>query len=94
MAAEPNVVSDLPIMQLQSVSPDARWAIVGVTPPNGHGDTNSVMMAVPLEGGAPPPYVTTAASDSALHVRRHPCSHGVWTGSGCTYLSGNFPSAH
>jgi serine/threonine protein kinase len=49
----PDVVSDLPIMQLQSVSPDARWAIVGATPPNGHGDRNSVIMAVPLEGGAP-----------------------------------------
>ena len=49
----PDVVSDLPIMQLQSVSPDARWAIVGVTPPHAHGDTNSVIMAVPLMGGAP-----------------------------------------
>jgi Tol biopolymer transport system component len=48
-----DVVSDLPIMQLQSVSPDARWALVGATPPNGHGDRNSVTMAVPLEGGAP-----------------------------------------
>jgi Tol biopolymer transport system component len=34
----PDVVSDLPIMQLQSVSPDARWVVVGATPPNGHGD--------------------------------------------------------
>lgn len=49
----PDVVSDLPIMQLQSVSPDARWAVVGITPPNGHGDRNSVIMAVPLEGGTP-----------------------------------------
>src|SRR6266566_1935792 len=48
-----DVVSDLPIMQLQSVSPDARWALVGATPPNGHGDRNSVIMAVLLEGGAP-----------------------------------------
>ena len=48
-----DVVSDLPIMQLQSVSPDARWALIGTTPPNGHGDRNSVIMAVPLEGGAP-----------------------------------------
>jgi len=46
-------VSDLPIMQLQSVSPDARWALVGATPPNGHGERNSVTMAVPLEGGTP-----------------------------------------
>jgi hypothetical protein len=49
----PDVVSDLPIMQLQSVSPDARWVVVGATPPNGHGDRNSIIMAVPLEGGAP-----------------------------------------
>jgi hypothetical protein len=49
----PEVVSDLPIMRLQSVSPDARWAVVGVTPPNTHGDRNTVIMAVPLEGGAP-----------------------------------------
>jgi hypothetical protein len=49
----PDVVSDLPIMQLASVSPDARWALVGATPPNGHGDRNSVMLAAPLEGGAP-----------------------------------------
>ena len=48
-----DVVSDLSIMQLQSVSPDARWALIGTTPPNGHGDRNSVIMAVPLEGGAP-----------------------------------------
>ncbi len=48
-----DVVSNLPIMQLQSVSPDARWALIGATPPNGHGDRNSVTMAVPLEGGAP-----------------------------------------
>lgn len=46
-------VSDLDIMQLQSVSPDGRWALVGVTPPGGHGDRNSMAMAVPLEGGAP-----------------------------------------
>ena len=49
----PDVVSDLPIMQLQSVSPDARWVVVGATPPNGHGDRNSIIMAVPLEGDAP-----------------------------------------
>jgi serine/threonine protein kinase len=46
-------VSDLSIMQLQSVSPDGRWAVVGVTPPNGHGDRNSMSLAVPLDGGAP-----------------------------------------
>jgi eukaryotic-like serine/threonine-protein kinase len=46
-------VSDLPIMQLQNVSPDGRWALVGVTPPGGHGERNVMAMAVPLEGGAP-----------------------------------------
>jgi eukaryotic-like serine/threonine-protein kinase len=45
-------VSDLDIMQLQSVSPDGRWALVGVTPPGGHGDRNVMAIAVPLEGGA------------------------------------------
>ena len=51
--SRPDVVSDFPIFQLQSVSPDARWALVGTTPPNGHGDRNSVIVAVPLEGGEP-----------------------------------------
>jgi serine/threonine protein kinase len=46
-------VSDLPIMQLQNVSPDGRWALVGVTPPGGHGDRNVMTVAVPLGGDAP-----------------------------------------
>jgi len=46
-------VSDLDIMQLQSVSPDGRWASVGTTPATGHGEKNIVYLAVPLEGGAP-----------------------------------------
>jgi hypothetical protein len=45
--------SNVDIMQLQSVSPDGLWALVGVTPPGGHGDRNSMSLAVPLEGGAP-----------------------------------------
>jgi serine/threonine protein kinase len=45
--------SDLDIMQLQSISPDGRWALVGVTPPGGHGDRNAIVEVVPLEGGAP-----------------------------------------
>jgi serine/threonine protein kinase len=45
--------SNLDIMQLQSVSPDGRWAIVGVTPEGGHGEKNIVHLAVPLQGGAP-----------------------------------------
>ena len=46
-------VSDLDTMQLQSVSPDGRWALVGVTAPGGHGDRNVMSLAVPLEGGPP-----------------------------------------
>jgi len=46
-------VSDLAIMQLQSVSPGGRWAVVGVTPPGGHGDRNTMAVAVPLAGGTP-----------------------------------------
>ena len=49
----PEVVSDLPILQLQSVSPDAQWAVVGAAQSHGHGDRNTLSMAVPLEGGAP-----------------------------------------
>jgi hypothetical protein len=48
-------VSDLRIMSLQSVSPDGRWALVGVTPPGGHGDRNSMSLGVPLAGGEPVP---------------------------------------
>jgi Tol biopolymer transport system component len=43
--------SSMNIMQLQNVSPDGRWALVGVTPDSGHGDTNVMFMAVPLDGG-------------------------------------------
>lgn len=45
-------VSDLDIMQLQNVSPDGRWALVGVTPPHSHGDMNVAIKIIPLEGGA------------------------------------------
>ena len=45
--------SDLGIMQLQSISPDGRWALAGVTPPGGHGDRNAIVEVVPLDGGAP-----------------------------------------
>ena len=51
--SDPGPASDFPIMQLQSVSPDARWAIVGATAPNGHGDRNLEIMALPLDGSAP-----------------------------------------
>jgi serine/threonine protein kinase len=45
--------SSVDIMQLQNVSVDGRWALVGVTPERGHGDTNVMVMAVPLDGGTP-----------------------------------------
>ena len=45
--------SDQAIMQLQSVSPDGRWAIVGVTPPDSHGDRNAIALALPTAGGKP-----------------------------------------
>jgi Tol biopolymer transport system component len=44
-------VSDMPIMQLGSVSPDGLWATVGVNPRGGHGDRNVVALAMPLDGG-------------------------------------------
>jgi len=46
-------VSSVEIMQLQNVSPDGRWALIGVTPNGGHGDTNVTIVAVPLDGGTP-----------------------------------------
>lgn len=48
-----DVISNFPFVQLQSVSPDARWAVVGTMPPGGHGENNVAIVAVPLEGGAP-----------------------------------------
>ncbi len=47
------VASDVDIIQLQNVSPDGRWALVGTTPAGGHGERNAMVMAVPLQGGAP-----------------------------------------
>jgi serine/threonine protein kinase len=49
----PVAISDLHVMLLQSVSPDGRWALIGVTAPGGHGDRNTVSVAVPVEGGTP-----------------------------------------
>jgi eukaryotic-like serine/threonine-protein kinase len=51
--SEQHPVADLPILQLESVSPDGRWAIVGMTQPEGHGDRAIKHMAVPLDGGEP-----------------------------------------
>jgi len=45
--------SSVEIMQLQNVSPDGRWALIGVTPQGGHGDRNVTIMAAPLDGGEP-----------------------------------------
>jgi eukaryotic-like serine/threonine-protein kinase len=53
--SDKTAVSDLDVMQLQNVSPDGRWALVGMTPPGGHGDRNVTAMAVPIEGGDPIP---------------------------------------
>jgi len=47
------VLSELPIIQLQSVSRDGRWAVLGVAPPGGHGDRNTMAVALPLDGGKP-----------------------------------------
>jgi len=51
--SDPVPLSNLQIMLLHSVSPDGRWAVVGVTPSGGHGAANAMAMAVPLEGGEP-----------------------------------------
>ena len=50
--SEQKSVSDLAIMQLQNVSPQGRWALVGVTPPGSHGDKNTMAVVVPLGGGS------------------------------------------
>ena len=47
------LVSDREIFQLQGVSPDGRWALVGVAPPQSHGERNIAIVAIPLEGGDP-----------------------------------------
>jgi hypothetical protein len=46
-------VIDMNIVQLDSVSPDASWAIVGLNPPGSHGDKANVAYAVPLNGREP-----------------------------------------
>ena len=86
--------SDLDIMQLQSISPDGRWAVVGVTPPGGHGDRNAIVEAVPLMAVHRSWSVTSAATGLALHVFRSRSSRGAWTGNGCMCPCGLFPSAH
>jgi eukaryotic-like serine/threonine-protein kinase len=50
--SEQRVVSDRQIIQLQSVSPDGRWAMVGVAPAGGHGDRNIMVVAMSLDNGA------------------------------------------
>jgi hypothetical protein len=86
-------LSDLDIMQLQSVSPDGRWALVGVTPPGGHGDRNAMAIAVPLAGVHLSRYVITAASDSARHASRLRWPRGVSTANGYTCRCGPSRSA-
>ena len=51
--SSPLALSDIEILQLQSVSPDGRWALVGVRPAASHGDANVVLKAVSLDGGMP-----------------------------------------
>src|SRR5882724_4267415 len=51
--SEQRRVSDLAIMQLQSVSPSGKWAVVGATPPASHGERNTIAVAIPLDGGEP-----------------------------------------
>lgn len=53
--SDQQAVSDLTIMQLQNVSPQGRWAVVGMTPTGSHGDKNTMAVAVPLGGGSPIP---------------------------------------
>jgi len=48
-----SVASDVNIIQLQNVSPDGKWALVGTTPAGGHGERNALVVAVPLDGGEP-----------------------------------------
>jgi Tol biopolymer transport system component len=43
--------SEVDIMRLQSVSPDGRWALAGVTSASSHGESNVLNVGVPLEGG-------------------------------------------
>ena len=52
---EQKPVSDLPIMQLQNVSPQGHWALVGMTPPGSHGDRNTMAVVIPIGGGTPIP---------------------------------------
>jgi eukaryotic-like serine/threonine-protein kinase len=47
------LANERPIMQIMSVSPDGRWAIVGVANMKGHGAGVTLMQALPLDGGEP-----------------------------------------
>ena len=73
-------VSDFPIMQLQSVSPDGRWAIVGATATGGHGERNVLTMAVPLEGG--PPVTVCDQCSFGFGIARSSAPMLSWSGDG------------
>ena len=73
-------LSDLKIRQLQSVSPDARWAILGVTPAESHGDRNSMTVAVPLDGGEP--FTVCASCSYGFGAARMAAPLVQWTGDG------------
>ncbi len=76
--SEQRSVSDLEIMQLHSVSPGGRWAVVGVTPPGGHGDRNTMTLAVPLAGG--PPVTVCDNCTSGFGMVRYTSPFITWTG--------------
>ena len=71
------VLSDLVIMQLQSVSPKAQWAVVGVTQPGGHGERNTMAVAVPLGGG--PPVTLCQTCTFGFGVARFSAPFVTWT---------------
>ena len=76
--SEQRPVSDIEVMQIQSVSPDGRWAVVGVTPPGGHGDRNTMTMAIPLAGG--PPVTVCDNCTSGFGLVRSTSPIMAWTG--------------
>jgi len=49
--SDERTITDQSIMQLESVSPDGRWAIVGVSPPGNHGERNVMKLALSLDKG-------------------------------------------
>lgn len=46
-------ISKMGTLHMMSVSPDGKWITIGVGVPGGHGDGNTMIKAVPVEGGEP-----------------------------------------